>query len=424
MKTLYLDNYKGFVNTFIPFVDVNFFVGENSTGKTAILNLLNILSNPGFWLSPEFNNETVELGYFNEIVNQCSADKSYFIIGIEYKDKKSKSAPKYFWMKFKNRNSIPYIAEYMTIIGDKSVLVTLHSASIDYQTIKYDGEKFSDWVYKRNIFSGQKKRLPTKLFSKLPPLGVIRNIVEMEVKGDTENKPANGIIITPVFNRMLWLAPIRAKAQRTYDAFKQSFTPEGEHTPNILRNLMTRKDKNKGDNIINALIKFGHESGLFDNIQIDEYGKGKGAPYAINILYNSLPIKITNVGYGVSQALPLIIEIATSKGDMFSIQQPEVHLHPKAQAAFGEFIYHSATENKNRFIIETHSDYTINRFRYNLSQSSDKNKISGQILFFERDINGTHITPIVINENGQYPIDIPESYGRFFVDEELKMLEI
>ena len=56
MKTLYLDNYKGFVKTFIPFLDVNFFVGENSTGKTAILNLLNILSTPSFWISPEFNN--------------------------------------------------------------------------------------------------------------------------------------------------------------------------------------------------------------------------------------------------------------------------------------------------------------------------------------------------------------------------------
>ena len=68
MRTLYLDNYKGFVKTFIPFLDVNFFVGENSTGKTAVLNLLNILSSPKFWISPEFNNETVELGYFDEIV--------------------------------------------------------------------------------------------------------------------------------------------------------------------------------------------------------------------------------------------------------------------------------------------------------------------------------------------------------------------
>ena len=164
---------------------------------------------------------------------------------------------------------------------------------------------------------------------------------------------------------------------------------------------------------------------LISKIRISiEYSKAKGAPYAINVLYNSLPIRITNVGYGVSQVMPLIVEIVTSKGDMFAIQQPEVHLHPKAQAAFGELIYNSVIENKNKFIIETHSDFTINRFRYKLSQSEEKSKMAGQILFFERHNKGTQVTPIVIKENGQYPIDMPESYGNFFIDEELKMLEI
>lgn len=422
MKTLYLDNYKGFVETFIPFLDVNFFVGENSTGKTAILNLLNILSSPSFWISPEFNNETVELGYFNEIVNQCSSDKSYFTIGIEFKDKKGKNAPNFFWMKFKEKNSLPSIVEYMTLIGNKNVLVTLHSKTVDYQVMDYNGEKFAEWITTHEKFTVPKKKLSSVPFSKTPPLGFLRNIIKMEITEDTENKPTNGVIITPTFNRIIWLAPIRAKAQRTYESFKQSFSPEGDHIPNILRTIMS--SKNKGKEIVDALIKFGKESSLFDNIKIDEYGKVKGAPYAINVLYNSLPVKITNVGYGVSQVMPLIVEIVTSKGDMFAIQQPEVHLHPKAQAAFGELIYNSVVENKNKFIIETHSDFTINRFRYKLSQSKEKNKISGQILFFERHSKGTTVTPIEINENGQYPMDMPENYGTFFIDEELKMLEI
>ena len=423
MKTLYVDNYKGFVNTFIPFLDVNFFVGENSTGKTAILNLLNIISSPVFWLSPEFNNETVELGYFNEIVNQCSSDKSYFSIGVEFKEMKSKNIPQYFWMKFKEKNSLPYIAEYMTIIEGKSVLVSWHSSSVYYQMINYNGESFFDWIPKHEQFITQKKILSSK-FTKPLPLGIIRNIIEMDVIGETANMPTNGIAIPSMCNRFLWLSPIRAKAQRTYESFKQSFSPEGDHIPNILRTILSSRQKGKDSGIVEALIKFGKESALFDNIQIDEYGKVKGAPYAINILYNSLPVKITNVGYGVSQVMPIIVEIVISKNGMFAIQQPEVHLHPKAQAAFGMLIYESAVENKNKFIIETHSDFTINRFRYQLAQSKEKNKISGQILFFERNSKGTTATSIEINENGQYPMDMPENYGTFFIDEELKMLEI
>lgn len=61
---LYIDNYKGFSDTLITFDDVNFFVGENSTGKTAVLNLLEVISQPNFWVVPDFNSDDIELGYF------------------------------------------------------------------------------------------------------------------------------------------------------------------------------------------------------------------------------------------------------------------------------------------------------------------------------------------------------------------------
>ena len=423
MKTLYLDNYKGFSNSFIPFTDVNFFVGENSTGKTAILNLLNILSQPNFWISPDFNNESVELGYFNEIVNQYSENQSYFTIGIEGKEKKNKGSRKYLWLKFKKKNSLPYLSEYMSIIDDKTVYVTLHTSSIEYQLKDFEGECFSEWICRSSGFHSPKKKLRKPV--KTMPLALMRGMVMSDFKGELENSQRQGIVLDSIFtNNFLWIAPIRAKAQRTYDAFKQSFSPEGDHIPNVLRNLMSSKGKEKNAAIVDILKHFGQESGLFDDIEIDEYGKIKGAPYGINVLYSNLPVKITNVGYGVSQVMPLIVEIITSKGDTFSIQQPEVHLHPKAQAAFGEFIYHSAVKSHNKFLIETHSDYTINRFRYKLNQSDEKNKIKGQVLFFERTEHGTKVTPLEFNELGQYPENVPDSYGNFFIDEELKMLEI
>ena len=100
MKTLYLNNYKGFTDTFIPFLDVNFLVGENSTGKTSILNLINIISDFNFWFSPNFNNNVVELGYFSEIVNQRNEKKTSFEIGIEFYNKRNKgNFPKYIYVK-------------------------------------------------------------------------------------------------------------------------------------------------------------------------------------------------------------------------------------------------------------------------------------------------------------------------------------
>lgn len=127
--------------------------------------------------------------------------------------------------------------------------------------------------------------------------------------------------------------------------------------------------------------------------------------------------------------MPVLIEILTSTNDRYAIQQPEVHLHPKAQAAFGELIYTNAKSNRNKFYIETHSDFTINRFRYclakdNVAEGQHKDKPSAQVVFFERKGTNTSFTTIPISPNGKYDQNMPEAYGRFFIDEELKVLDI
>ena len=122
--------------------------------------------------------------------------------------------------------------------------------------------------------------------------------------------------------------------------------------------------------------------------------------------------------------MPLIIEILSAENHLFSIQQPEVHLHPKAQAAFGEFIFNAFKTNENQFLIETHSDFTINRFRYVLLKEEKEDKPTAQVLFFERHKLGTTLTSIEINEKGEFVGEMPDGYHAFFIDEELKLLEL
>lgn len=84
IKKLYLNNYKGFVKTFIPIQDVNFLVGENSTGKTAVLDVLGAVLSMQFQNNADLNGEEQNLGYFNEVVNQKLKGKNKtFEIGIE-----------------------------------------------------------------------------------------------------------------------------------------------------------------------------------------------------------------------------------------------------------------------------------------------------------------------------------------------------
>ena len=58
---VYMDNYRGFSNAAIPLRQVNFLVGENSTGKTSFLELLDVLSYGPFWaFEPRFEKPGLE----------------------------------------------------------------------------------------------------------------------------------------------------------------------------------------------------------------------------------------------------------------------------------------------------------------------------------------------------------------------------
>ena len=222
-----------------------------------------------------------------------------------------------------------------------------------------------------------------------------------------------------------WFAPIRTKPKRTYDAYMMGFNPEGEHTPYLLRKMLSAKnaEKRKLDPFVKALRDFGRESGLFEDVLIKEFGKTADSPFEVLIKLSHVgSLRINSVGYGVSQALPLIVEmLARRKGSWYAIQQPEVHLHPRAQAALGDLLFHLAEEENKYFLIETHSDFTIDRFRMNFARQKN-HRTTGQVLFFERAEKGNRVSSIGILPDGEFSPDQPESYRRFFVREQMALL--
>ncbi|MBN0459309.1 AAA family ATPase, partial [Pseudomonas aeruginosa] len=77
---------------------------------------------------------------------------------------------------------------------------------------------------------------------------------------------------------------------------------------------------------------------------------------------------LTHVGVGVSQVLPIILMFLLSrKGDVLIFEQPELHLHPKIQSRLCDLFLVMA-QTGTQCIIETHSEYLINRLRLRIAQ--------------------------------------------------------
>ena len=77
---------------------------------------------------------------------------------------------------------------------------------------------------------------------------------------------------------------------------------------------------------------------------------------------NGLEVSVQDVGFGISQILPIVV-VALSRHRLITIEQPELHVHPRLQSNLADLFIWSSTKNRNQFIIETHSEHIILRLQ-------------------------------------------------------------
>ena len=187
------------------------------------------------------------------------------------------------------------------------------------------------------------------------------------------------------------------------------------------------QDKQAWNALKERLEDFGKEAGLFDEISIKQLSKRASDPFQVQIRKFEGGLKgprrnLIDVGYGVSQVLPVVTELLREDApDMFLLQQPEVHLHPSAQAALGSLFCQIASEDR-QLVVETHSDHLMDRVRMVVRDGTSGLKPEDvSILFFEREGLDVRIHSLRIDKEGNI-LDAPDSYRRFFMEETQRSL--
>ena len=216
------------------------------------------------------------------------------------------------------------------------------------------------------------------------------------------------------------VAPLRSKPKRTYDPIREISSPEGEHIPMLLMRL-ERTDKSGWDALHDDLVAFGKTSGLFTDIALKRHGRQMSDPFQLQVKVRSgSRANVMDVGYGVSQSLPILVDVSKEKGTTFLMQQPEVHLHPRAQAELSELLVNSFKRNGNRFLIETHSDYVIDRIRI-LTRRGVLDPDDVSILYFAPKGSEVEIHDISLDDDGNLQ-NVPLGYREFFIRESDRLL--
>ena len=235
------------------------------------------------------------------------------------------------------------------------------------------------------------------------------------------------------FGDCVAIAPIRPMPRRNYEPEVSGIAEERLLVEMSRMSRSSHANPFKWDALRRQLDKFGEESGMFSSFNVKHHGEGADAPFSLRVNIRGVDVNIADVGYGVSQLLPFLGRVVQSsreeKSKHFLFQQPEDHLHPRAQAEFASFVAKWAklpvdwrNNQGHTFLVETHSDFIVDRIRTHVARG-DLAPSDVALLYFEPQKSGgaVKIHRIELNRKGE-PVSPPKGYREFFLRETERVL--
>ncbi len=404
-------------------------VGDNSTGKTSFLAAVRAIWDAVYQQTePDFRASPYDLGAFPEIVYHDGEDEGRadsFEIGFSGLDRRRRKFDAD--ITFKSRAAAPFPA--MMSLKAKKAWITYASDEKKEAVIEF-GAGDDSWRFRLD----QKDLPDISWWRLLRFLMSTRRLYAFDItmdkvsgSADTPDSDTTDAIVSILRElsvprgKPFASAPIRSSPHRTYDPTRPLPDPEGAYVPTYFANVNFR-DTAQWNDLKESLERFGKESGLFHEIGVKQLGDVEGGPFQLEIKTGGIGgarrrRNLIDVGYGVSQVLPVLTEVLRPDAPpMILFQQPEVHLHPSAQAALGS-LFCSAAASGRQLIVETHSDYIVDRVLLDIrDKRTDLKPDDVSILFFEREDLEVAIHSISIDDEGNV-LDAPEGYRKFFKDE-------
>jgi hypothetical protein len=399
-------------------------MGENSTGKSTFLAMLQrawaLVQRPG----GDVGDDLLGLSSYNQIAalraGRAGGRVKAFRVGMAIKSPRSEA-------------EIEVVGTFGAE-GARPILQEWVASSSGYRIRVRPGEPMDEgWTIKVEAGSGEFTATQKgQAFPLIPPAILAHFVLSSGASiGFTvsdslskEDSTRAGEIVGALQTASSVLyasAPIRSRPRRTYDPAKEDEQPEGSHVPMVLAKAIGSRNDKESDGLLAVLREFGDESGLFEQVTVRRKGGKEGDPFQVFVkIKGSSAFNIADVGYGVGQVLPIVVDATRSGADVFLLQQPEVHLHPRAQAELGSLFGAFATTRGKQFLIETHSDYLLDRIRMDVRDG----RVAAEdvlILFFERRGPVVHIHEIRLDEAANL-IGAPPEYRAFFLGEERRLL--
>ena len=427
-----LENFKAWREADLTFGKVTGLFGANSAGKSSLFHLLLLLkqtknaTDRNVVLDFGGQTELVNLGTFADVVHRNDEAKVIRWL-LEWK------LPKTLTIRDPLRRPSTPLFE-----GD--TLQTRYEVGFERARLLPGelGYRFDDvdFLLQPMASSKQKFRLladtPTFSFVRNPgrawplPRPVKTHLFPTQARSYYQNTAFLGdfeLAYENLMDSIYYLGPLREYPKREYHwagSRPEDVGQRGERTIDALL-AATLQGKNwslgyrRRKKTFQEMIAYWlHRLGLIREFHLEEIAKGTNLYRAMAKASSwSVPTPLTDVGFGVSQVLPVLVLLYyVPEGSTVLMEQPEIHLHPAVQSRLADLMLNVAKARNVQIVVESHSEHLMRRLQRRVAERQASPE-DVKLYFVSTHRGDARVSDLLLNEWGE----IENWPDKFFGDE-------
>ncbi len=377
------------------------FFGTNSSGKSSLLQMLLLLKQTAERSNTEevifFGNEDlsvtrVNLGDFREVIHGHNVEESLELaFGCKFQDplkiriiQKPNDYPNFTLVNVPGFN-------FKTVIKQKEGELNIEDFS--YQTSSFNLEIVP---HESAVFLGRER---------IGSATEIKNCYGVPISDKYGVRESTRLwqilkefssLFEKLFNHVHYLGPTRVHPQRHYHwegTNPDSVGQNGEYMIDSMLNArvdqQTTPYKGQKISIEERISWWLREMDLACSFRIKRTSTGTDRDYDVLIQKgpNSAKVTLSDMGYGLSQFLPvLVLCYYAPEGSTLILEQPGIHLHPMVQSQLADLLIEVVAERNLQILVESHSEHLLNRLQRRIAE--EKISVEKTALYFCRNEEG------------------------------------